>query len=224
MQRIWPSIEVTLSFPGRLLSGRTGGHGTRFDSSRLDLFFGGEHSGRSLNGAGLPPHPSDPHDRVSGPLCSRVPDRRYDPQWQDLTGFFPAPMPPAARCSIPTGRAQRVSIDVPQPGLQVGSGDFGSLSHSRSLDCFLGRRLGYHDFGSGQAVLPQLKWDKRSARISYKSERRPTHAQENPDSLLGRREGDIPNCSGELHDRGKPAFRRLGILPQQLGSSPFVCP
>lgn len=34
-------------------------------------------------------------------------DRRYDPQWQDLTGFFHAPMPPAARCSIPTARAPK---------------------------------------------------------------------------------------------------------------------
>ena len=76
-QRIWPATEVTLSFPGRLVSGRTGGHGTRFDPSRLDLFFSaGKHSGRLLNGAGFPPHPSKPHDHVSGPLCSRVLDRR----------------------------------------------------------------------------------------------------------------------------------------------------
>ncbi len=107
IQRIWPAIEVTLSFPGRLLSGRTGGHGTRFNSSRLDLFSAGEHSGTPLNGAGFPPHLSKPHDHVSGPLCSRVLDRRYDPQWQDLTGFFPAPMPPAARCFIPTARAPK---------------------------------------------------------------------------------------------------------------------
>lgn len=107
MRRIWPAIDVTLSFPGRLLSGRTGGHGTRFDSPRRDLFSAGEHSGGSLNGAGFPPHPSDPHDHVSGPLCSRVLDRRYDPQWQNLTGFFHAPMPPAARCSIPTARAPK---------------------------------------------------------------------------------------------------------------------
>ena len=38
------------------------------------------------------------------------------------------------------------------------------------------------------------------------------------------REGDIPNCSAKLHDPCKPAFRRLRILPQQLGTSPFVCP
>jgi len=30
------------------------------------------------------------------------------------------------------------------------------------------------------------------------------------------REGDVPNCSGKSHDPGKPAFRRLGILPEQL--------
>jgi hypothetical protein len=32
-------------------------------------------------------------------------------------------------------------------------------------------------------------------------------------------EGDIRNCFGKLNDPGKPAFRRLGILPQQLGTS-----
>jgi hypothetical protein len=106
-RRIWPAIEVTLSFPGRLLSGRTRARHSFRVSSRLDLFSAGEHSGRLLNGAGSPPHPSKPHDHVSGPLCSRVLDRRYDPQWQDLTGFFPAPMPPAARCSIPTARAPK---------------------------------------------------------------------------------------------------------------------
>ena len=35
----------------------------------------------------------------------------------------------------------------------------------------------------------------------------------------GRREGDIPIRSAKLHDPGKPAFRRLGILPQQLRMS-----
>ncbi len=35
------------------------------------------------------------------------------------------------------------------------------------------------------------------------------------------REGDIPKCSGKSHDPGKPAFRRLGILPQQLKTSPL---
>src|SRR5271165_1050780 len=35
-------------------------------------------------------------------------------------------------------------------------------------------------------------------------------------SRRGRREGDVLNCSGKLHDPGKLAFRRLGILPQQL--------
>src|SRR5271157_4863049 len=34
-------------------------------------------------------------------------------------------------------------------------------------------------------------------------------------------EGDIPNCSGKLHDPVKPAFRRLGILSQQLRTSPL---
>ncbi len=37
----------------------------------------------------------------------------------------------------------------------------------------------------------------------------------------GCREGDIPNCSGKLHDPGKRAFRRIGILPQQLRTSPL---
>jgi hypothetical protein len=37
-----------------------------------------------------------------------------------------------------------------------------------------------------------------------------------------RREGEIPNCSGRLHHPGKPAFLRLGILPQQLRTFPFV--
>jgi len=37
----------------------------------------------------------------------------------------------------------------------------------------------------------------------------------------GVREGDVPNCSGKLHDPGKLAFRRLGILPQQLRTSPL---
>ena len=137
IQRIWPAIEVTLSFPGRLLSGRTGGHGTRFDPSRLDLFSAGEHSGRLLNGAGFPPHLSKPHDHVSGPLCSRVLDRRYDPQWQDLTGFFPAPMPPAARCSIPTARAEGYRI-----GLQFWNQATGRNRASDQLVTFRCRRCG----------------------------------------------------------------------------------
>src|SRR5271157_1073392 len=41
-------------------------------------------------------------------------------------------------------------MDYPQPDLQVGSDDLGSLSHSRSPDCFLGRCLGDHDCGSDQ--------------------------------------------------------------------------
>ena len=37
------------------------------------------------------------------------------------------------------------------PGQSLSDGSrLGSLSHSRSLDCFLGRRLGDHDCGSGQ--------------------------------------------------------------------------
>jgi hypothetical protein len=38
----------------------------------------------------------------------------------------------------------------------------------------------------------------------------------------GRREGVVSNCSAKLHDPGKPGFRRLGILPQQLRAFPFV--
>jgi hypothetical protein len=38
------------------------------------------------------------------------------------------------------------------------------------------------------------------------------------------REGDIPNCSGKMHDPGKPAFRRPGILPHQLRTSPLFVP
>jgi len=34
-------------------------------------------------------------------------------------------------------------------------------------------------------------------------------------------EGDIRNCFGKLNDPGKPALRRLGILPQQLRASPL---
>jgi len=39
-------------------------------------------------------------------------------------------------------------------------------------------------------------------------------------------EGDIRNCFGKLNDPGKPALRRLGILPQQLRASPLSpsCP
>src|SRR5271166_259718 len=44
-------------------------------------------------------------------------------------------------------------------------------------------------------------------------------------ALLERhREGDIPNCFGKLHDSGKPAFRRPGILPKQLRTSPLLVP
>ena len=53
IQRIWPATEVTLSFPGRLLSGRTGGQALvsiRFVST---FFSAGEHSGTLLNGAGF---------------------------------------------------------------------------------------------------------------------------------------------------------------------------
>ncbi len=39
------------------------------------------------------------------------------------------------------------------------------------------------------------------------------------DRRRGIGEGDIRNCFGKLNDPGKPAFRRLGILPQQLGTS-----
>jgi hypothetical protein len=38
------------------------------------------------------------------------------------------------------------------------------------------------------------------------------------------REGDLPKCSGKLTDPGKPAFRRPGILPQQLRTSPLFAP
>ncbi len=38
-------------------------------------------------------------------------------------------------------------------------------------------------------------------------------------------EGDSSNCFGKLNDLGKPPVRRLGILPQQLRTSPmFVIP
>jgi len=37
----------------------------------------------------------------------------------------------------------------------------------------------------------------------------------------GLREGNIPECSGKSHDQGKPAFRRLGILPQQFRT--YLC-
>src|SRR5271157_5456717 len=39
------------------------------------------------------------------------------------------------------------------------------------------------------------------------------------DSQLGAGKGDIRNCLGGLNNRGKPALRRLGILPQQLRTS-----
>ena len=42
-----------------------------------------------------------------------------------------------------------------------------------------------------------------------------------PHPSIERAKGEIPNCSGELHDPVKPAFRRLGILPQQLRTSPL---
>jgi hypothetical protein len=38
---------------------------------------------------------------------------------------------------------------------------------------------------------------------------------------LGVVEGNIRNCFGKLNDPGKPALRRLGILPQQLRTSPL---
>ena len=46
------------------------------------------------------------------------------------------------------------------------------------------------------------------------------------DPEMGRRipvvgEGDIRNCFGKLNDPGKPALRRLGILPKQLRTSPL---
>ena len=40
-------------------------------------------------------------------------------------------------------------------------------------------------------------------------------------ALGERREEDIANCSGKLNDLGKSAFRRLGILPQELRVSPL---
>ena len=39
---------------------------------------------------------------------------------------------------------------------------------------------------------------------------------------VGRREGNIPDCSAKLDDPGKPAFRKLCILPQRLRTFPFV--
>jgi hypothetical protein len=37
-------------------------------------------------------------------------------------------------------------------------------------------------------------------------------------------EGDIHDCFGKLNDAGKPALRRLGILSQQLRTSPLLVP
>src|SRR5271157_1807636 len=42
------------------------------------------------------------------------------------------------------------------------------------------------------------------------------------DKNLGSREASFLYCSAKLHNPGKPAFHRLGILPQQLRTSPFV--
>jgi hypothetical protein len=64
MQRIWPALKVTLSFPGRLLGGWTG---TVLVSIRLDLFSAGEHSGRSLNG------PVSRHIRANHTITFRGP-------------------------------------------------------------------------------------------------------------------------------------------------------
>jgi len=36
--------------------------------------------------------------------------------------------------------------------------------------------------------------------------------------------GDIRSCFGKFNDPGKPALRRLGILRQQLGTSPLFAP
>src|SRR5271166_7113828 len=189
-QRIWPAIEVTLSFPGRLLSGRTGGHGTRLDPSRLDLFSAGEHSGRWLNGAGFPPHPSKPHNHVSGPLCSRVLDRRYDPQWQDLTGFFPAPMPPAARCSIPTARAPRGIASACSSGIRqpAATGQAIILSFSVADD-----------------VVASISPEKAAKLLRWKS---PRHSPPLLDGLSGR----VRLC-GSKHGRtalsGRVCYRKV---------------
>ncbi len=43
-------------------------------------------------------------------------------------------------------------------------------------------------------------------------------------SAYGVGEGDIRNCLGKLNDPGKPALRRLGILPQQIRASPMFAP
>jgi len=45
------------------------------------------------------------------------------------------------------------------------------------------------------------------------------HGSTPPRSGVG--EGDVRNCFGKLNDPGKPALRRLGILPQQLRTSPL---
>lgn len=64
MQRIWPALEVTLSFPGRLFGGRTG---TVLVSIRLGLFSASEDSGRSLN------RPASHHIRVNHTITFRGP-------------------------------------------------------------------------------------------------------------------------------------------------------
>jgi len=92
------------------------GHGTQFISSRP--FPCGLVSQQIAQWAGFPPHPSQSHRHVSGPLYSRVPDRRYDPRWRDLTGFFHALMLPAARCSIPTARALKVIASACNSGIR----------------------------------------------------------------------------------------------------------
>ena len=49
----------------------------------------------------------------------------------------------------------------------------------------------------------------------------PQAAQRLADSFVDQNWRKIPNCSGKSHDPGKPAFRRLGILPHQLRTSPL---
>jgi len=60
--------------------------------------------------------------------------------------------------------------------------------------------------------------------VSSKDRRDPSYAISHQLGNAGQtrvREGDIPDCSGKLHDPGKHDFRRLGILPDQLRMPPL---
>ncbi len=59
----------------------------------------------------------------------------------------------------------------------------------------------------------------RAMRLTIVADRRRSRFPKVSDDAVARREGDIPNCSGNLQDPGKLVFRRVGILPQQLRTS-----